>query len=57
MLGSVIGVIVLVVDIWAILNVVQSRESTGGKAFWIILVLVLPMLGAIIWLVGGPRKA
>lgn len=51
------GFILLIVDIWAIVNVVQSHASTGSKVFWIILILILPLLGLLIWLLAGPRTA
>jgi Phospholipase_D-nuclease N-terminal len=53
--GGLIGLLVLAADVWAIVNVVQSGATTGGKVVWILLVLVLPVLGFIIWLVAGPR--
>lgn len=57
MFNSVLGLLVLVADIWAILNIVQSGESTGSKALWVILVLVLPVLNLIIWYFAGPKSA
>lgn len=57
MISSIIGLLILVADIWAILNIVQSHESTGTKALWIVLVLVLPLLGLIIWYFAGPKSA
>jgi hypothetical protein len=50
------GTILLVLDIWAILNVVQSRSDTLKKAIWIVVILLLPLLGFIIWLLMGPRS-
>lgn len=50
------GTILLVLDIWAILNVVQSRSDTLKKAIWIVVILLLPLLGFIIWLLTGPRS-
>ncbi|MGF1639395.1 MAG: PLDc N-terminal domain-containing protein [Rhodospirillales bacterium] len=50
-----LGLIILALDIWAILNVVQSGASMGGKIIWILLVLVFPILGFVIWLFVGPR--
>ncbi|MEQ9257698.1 MAG: PLDc N-terminal domain-containing protein [Roseovarius sp.] len=49
------GIILLVLDIWAIVSVIGSTESTGKKVLWVLLVLLLPLLGFIIWLVAGPR--
>jgi hypothetical protein len=53
--GGILGVLVLLADVWAILNIFQSATSTGSKALWIVLVLVLPLLGVIIWYFAGPR--
>jgi len=47
--------LVLIADVWAILSVIQSSESTGTKALWIVLVLVLPVLGFAIWYFAGPK--
>lgn len=55
--GGVFGFILLILDIWAIVNVVQSRASTGAKVFWIVFILLLPLLGFLIWLIVGPRSA
>jgi hypothetical protein len=54
-IGGLLGLIVLIADIWAIVKTVGSSASTGGKVFWIVLILILPVLGLIIWLVAGPR--
>ena len=54
-IGGLFGLIVLALDIWAIVNVLGSGASTSGKVLWIVLVLVLPVVGLIIWLVAGPR--
>ncbi len=53
--GGFFGLLVLIVDVWAIVNIFQSRVSTGKKVFWIVLVFILPVLGFIIWLFAGPR--
>ena len=49
------GFIVLALNIWAIISIVGSGASTGGKVLWVLLVLVLPVLGFIIWLIAGPK--
>ena len=53
--GGIFGLLILVADIWAILNIFQSSADTIKKAIWIALVLVLPLLGVIIWYFAGPR--
>lgn len=51
------GFILLVLNVWAIVSIVGSGASTGGKVLWVILILLLPVLGFIIWLIAGPRSA
>lgn len=53
--GGLFGLLLLIADIWAIVKTVQSRASTGAKVFWIILILLLPLLGFLIWLLFGPK--
>ena len=57
MLGGIVSLLIFLADVWAILNIVQSGETTGTKALWIILVLVLPLLGLIIWYFAGPKSS
>ena len=53
--GGFFGLLLLIADIWAIVKTVQSNASTGAKVLWIVLILLLPLVGLIIWLVAGPR--
>ena len=53
--GGILGLLVLVADIYAIVKTVQSSASTGAKVLWIVLILVLPILGLIIWFLAGPK--
>ncbi|RJG13458.1 PLDc_N domain-containing protein [Pseudomonas cavernicola] len=53
--SGLIGLIILALDIWAILNVIKSGAETGMKIIWALLILFLPVLGLIIWAVAGPR--
>jgi hypothetical protein len=46
---------VLIADIWAIINIVQSSADSGKKVLWVVLVLVLPVLGFVLWWFLGPR--
>jgi Phospholipase_D-nuclease N-terminal len=55
--GGFFGLIVLIADVWAIVNVFGSSASTGAKVVWTVLILLLPVLGFLIWLVAGPRSA
>ena len=53
--NSLVGLIILALDIWAIINVLKSSAQTGIKILWILLILLLPVLGLIIWAIAGPR--
>lgn len=53
--GGLFGLLLLIADIWAIVKTVQSGASTGAKVFWIVLILILPLLGLILWLIFGPK--
>lgn len=53
--GGILGLIILIADIWAIVKTVQSSASTGAKVIWIVLILVLPVVGLILWLIAGPK--
>jgi len=55
--GGILGLLILIADIWAIVNVIGSAASTGSKVLWVLLILILPVVGLIIWLVAGPRRA
>ena len=48
------GLIVLALDIWAIVSIFQSGASTQAKVLWIVLIIVLPLIGVVIWLLAGP---
>jgi Phospholipase_D-nuclease N-terminal len=55
--GGILGLIILIADIWAIVSVIGSGASTGSKVLWVLLILILPVIGFIIWLLAGPRSA
>jgi succinate dehydrogenase/fumarate reductase cytochrome b subunit len=55
-IGGILGLVILIADIWAIVKTFESPSSTGAKVFWVVLILVLPVLGLIIWLIAGPRS-
>ena len=53
--NGLFGILVLIADIWAIVNIFQSGASTERKVLWTVLVIILPLLGFLIWLFAGPR--
>jgi hypothetical protein len=55
--SSLLGVLILAGDIWAIINIFQSSASSERKLIWTIAVVLLPVLGLILWYFIGPREA
>jgi hypothetical protein len=53
--GGFFGLILLALNIWALIKIVQSGASTGTKVIWVLVVLILPLLGFLAWLIFGPR--
>ena len=53
--NGLIGLVILALDIWAIINVLKSGAETGMKVLWVLLIVLLPVLGLIIWAIAGPR--
>ena len=53
--GGLLGLIILVLDIWAIIKIFESGASTGAKVLWIVIILILPLLGLILWWFLGPK--
>lgn len=56
MASTIIGLLILIADIWAILNVIGSGTTTGKKVLWIVIILVFPVVGLIVWFLAGPKK-
>lgn len=51
---SIFGVLILVLDIFAIIKIAQSSASGTEKILWILCVLIFPVAGMIIWFFAGP---
>ena len=54
--GSILGLLILIGDIWAIINIFQSSASPEKKLIWIVAVVLLPVVGLILWFFLGPRN-
>ncbi len=54
---GVVGLLHLALVIWAAVSILGSGATQGQKVLWILLVLVFPVIGLIIWLIAGPKKS
>lgn len=51
------ALLVLILDIWALVNIFGAPHvSTGGKLLWLLLIIFMPLVGFLVWLVAGPRN-
>jgi hypothetical protein len=53
--GGLLGLIILGLNIWAIVKTLESGASAGAKTLWILVILILPVLGLILWWLFGPK--
>lgn len=54
--GGLLGLIILILDIYAIIKTIESNASTGSKVLWTVIIVLLPILGLILWFLLGPKK-
>lgn len=52
--NGILGLIILLADIFAIIKIAKSSESILMKVIWIVIVLILPIIGLIAWFFAGP---
>lgn len=53
--GGVCTLLLIIVDIWAIVKISNSRASTVSKLLWGVLVFAFPVGGLLIWYFAGPK--
>jgi len=51
---GILGLVVLIADIYAVVKIVQSGVPGLHKLLWVLLVVLLPVLGLIAWYLMGP---
>jgi hypothetical protein len=52
--SGLFGLLHLILCIYAIVKIVGSEAGTGSKVLWIVLVLIFPVVGLIVWFLFGP---
>lgn len=50
-----VGVVLLLLDLWAINSIWRTTKSSGTKLGWTVLILIFPLIGVVIWGIAGPR--
>ncbi|KRV64815.1 PLDc N-terminal domain-containing protein [Pseudomonas citronellolis] len=49
------GLIIFALDVWAIISVLKSSADVPIKIIWVLVILILPLLGLVIWAIAGPK--
>ena len=49
-------IVVTVLDIIAIVSIFKSGADTGTKLLWLLLVILLPVIGMILYFLMGPGR-
>ena len=52
-----IGLLILILDIYVIYLILMGPGDSGMKLVWVLVVLLLPLLGPVLYLVLGRGKA
>lgn len=52
---GILGLLVLIADIYAVVKTLQSDADTAKKVLWILVIVLLPVLGLIAWFFMGPK--
>lgn len=47
--AGIVGLIILALDIWAIVTILNGGQEAMKKVLWIVLILILPVIGLILW--------
>lgn len=52
---GLLGLIWLIIVVWAIIKTASSRVGMVPKILWILILLFFPVIGLLFWLFLGPK--
>lgn len=55
-MSGILGLVILVLDIIAIIDVLKSGFTGGKKVLWIVVILLVPVIGMILYFLIGKKK-
>lgn len=53
---GLLGLIWLIIVIWAIIKTAQSSAGPVAMVLWILILLFAPFFGLLLWLLLGPKR-
>ena len=54
-MGFLIGIVVLALNIYAIVDVLGSQKDSEKKVLWVVVILILPVLGTLLYFLLGRK--
>lgn len=54
---SIVGTVILLLDVWAIISVLMGSSGVLRKIFWIVIILLLPLIGMGLYFLLGRSSA
>jgi hypothetical protein len=54
-ISGLLGLIWLVIVVWAIVKTAQARVGLLPRLLWILILIFVPVIGLIIWIFLGPK--
>ncbi len=55
-MGMLLGLVILVLDVIALVSLLQSSADSGTKILWALLIILLPVIGMILYFLMGPGR-
>ena len=54
--GGILGLVIFVLDVIAIIDCAKRSMDTSRKVLWIVLIILLPIIGLILYFLLGRSK-
>ena len=55
-MSGLLGIVILVLDVIAIVDAVKNIQDSGKKILWIVLIVLLPVVGLVLYYLLGKKK-
>ena len=53
---SLVGLVILVLDVIALMSLLKSGADTNAKILWALLIILLPLVGMVFYFLMGPGR-
>ena len=54
--GGICGLLIVILDVYAFIQIAQSRAEGVSKVLWALLVFFFPVGGFLLWYFFGPKR-